>query len=410
MTQALITQLSEKRQTIWTQAQALLEAAATENRDLTAEESQTWEALNADLTGLRSRIDSVTTAMEENRAAEEALAKAVGSGAERHAGDGELEERMRSFLKGEARTVHISAADMREPWRRALSIGTPTAGGNTVPTSFYDQLVQHLVEGSGLLQLGPTMLNTASGENLEVPVTTSHGAAGAVGEGGSIAAASTDPAFAKRTLGAFKFGQLVKVPSELVDDTGVDLMGYIAESAGRNVGLALGTKLVTGAGTTEPLGVATSATAGKTGAGSVAGVFTADDLIDLFFSVIAPYRSSRSAGWLLKDASLGAVRKLKDGAGRYIFEPGLGMGAPDTILGKPVKTDPNVAAIAAAAKSVLFGDWSRYFVRMAGGVRFERSDDFAFDNDQVTFRCLIRGDGMLVDQTGAIKTFTGGAA
>lgn len=410
MSAELIKQLSEKRQNIWSQAQGLLDAAAAESRDLTAEEEQSWHRLNGDLTSLRSRIDSVTSAMEENRAAEAALASAIGSGAERHAGEGDLEERMRAFLKGESRGLVVAAADMRDPWKRALSKGTATAGGNTVPTSFYDQLVQHMVEGSGLMQLGPTVLNTASGENLEVPVTTSHGAAGAVAEGGSIAGSSTDPAFAKRTLGAFKFGQLIKVPSELVDDSGVDLLGYIAESTGRNVGLALGAKLVVGAGTTEPLGAATSATAGKTGAAAVAGVFTADDLIDLFFSVIAPYRASRSAGWLTKDATLGAIRKLKDGADRYIFEPGLGMGAPDTILGKPVQTDPNVAAVAAAAKSVLFGDWSRYFVRLAGGVRFERSDEFAFDNDQVTFRCLIRGDGMLVDQTGAVKSFTGGAA
>ena len=83
---------------------------------------------------------------------------------------------------------------------------------------------------------------------------------------------------------------------------------------------------------------------------------------------------------------------------------------PDTLLGKPVVTDPNVAAVALSAKSVAFGDFSAYFVRQVNGVRFERSDDYAFNTDLVTFRALLRGDGLTVDQTGAIKVFTGNAA
>ena len=81
-----------------------------------------------------------------------------------------------------------------------------------------------------------------------------------------------------------------------------------------------------------------------------------------------------------------------------------------TILGKPVITDPNVAAVALSAKSLAFGDLSTYYVRLAGGIRFERSDDFAFQSDLVTFRCIVRGDGILVDQTGAVKHFIGNAA
>lgn len=409
MSHTLIKQLTEKRQNIWSQTKELLDKAADEKRDLTAEEQEQYERLSTDMSELRQRIDSVTSTMEENRAAEEALAKAVGTGEQRKDPEApDLEARLRSFLKGEARAVSISAADMREPWKRALTKGTATAGGNTVPTSFYDQLVQHMVDASGLLQAGPTILNTDGGETLEVPITTSHGAAAMVAEAGTLA--GTDPTFGKRTLGAYKYGQLIKVSSELADDTGVDLEGYIADVAGRNVGLALAAHLMGGTGTNQPTGILTTATAGKTGAGSVGGAFEADDLIDLFFSVIAPYRNSRSAAWVVRDATLAGVRKLKDGDGRYLFAPAATFGAPDTLLGKPIYTDPNVPAVAAGAKSVIFGDISRYFVRLAGGVRFERSTDFAFDSDEVAFRAIIRGDGLLVDQTGAVKTFTGGAA
>lgn len=412
MSHAIIQALSERRQNIWHETKALLDTAAAEGRDLTAEEAGQYEARSADLTALRARIDLIEKSMQENRSAEEALTRLTGSPEERQAPEAQnLENEFRAMARGERRSVEISAEAMRPAWSaRALSKGTATAGGNTVPTSFRDQLVKHLVAQSGLLRLGPTVLNTSSGESIEVPVTTSHGAAGIVAEAGSIAGSSTDPAFAKRTLLAYKYGQIITVARELVEDTAVDLLGYIAESAGRNVGLAFGTHLITGDGSSKPTGIVTTAGAGVTGANSVAGVFTADNLIDLYYSVIAPYRNSPSCGWLMRDATMGAVRKLKDGASQYIFSPGLGIGAPDTILGKPVETDPNVAAVAAAAESVVFGDFSRYFVRLAGGVRFERSDEYAFDNDQVAFRTIMRGDGLLVDQTGAVKTFTGGSA
>jgi HK97 family phage major capsid protein len=93
-----------------------------------------------------------------------------------------------------------------------------------------------------------------------------------------------------------------------------------------------------------------------------------------------------------------------------MFQPSLVAGTPDTLLGKPIYTDPFVPAIATAAKSIIFGDWSQFFIRMVGGVRFERSDDYAFANDLVTFRALLRADSVLVDQTGALKHFIGNAA
>ena len=405
---SLIDQLAERRQNIWHEAKGLLDAASAENRDLTAEETGKYEAMSADLTALRSRIDLIAKTEQENRDIEASLSSMVGAPGERSGPTPDLNAAFRALAKGETRSVEIGAQEMGPVWTRALSKGTATAGGNTVPTSFRDQLIEHLIESSGLMLLGPTVLNTTSGENIELPVTTSYGAAALVAEAGTLV--GTDPAFAKRTLGAYKYGQLVKVSSELVADSAFDISAFIAKVAGRNVGLALAPHLITGTGSSQPTGVVTTATNGKTGGAGVTGAFTADDLIDLQYSVIAPYRNSPNAGWLMRDASMAAVRKLKDGASRYIFEPGLIGGAPDSILGKPVQTDPNVAAIALGAKSVLFGDWSQYFVRMAGGVRFERSDDFAFGTDEVAFRAIIRADALLADQTGAIKYFTGNAA
>lgn len=400
MSHALIKTLAEKRQNIWNESRALLDKAEAEKRDLTAEENEVFERQSADMTALRERIDSIETTMRENSEAEATEKRLLGEHQEQRGGE-DVNEDLRSFLKGETRSMAFPADG--KVWTRALSKGTATAGGNTVPTTFYDQLVEHLVDTTSVLQAGATVLNTASGEVIEVPVTTSHGTAAAVAEAGALA--GTDPAFAKRTLGAFKFGQLITVSRELVDDTAVDLVGYIARAAGRNIGLALGAKLATGAGTTEPWGVITRATTGVTGGTGVTGAFTADNLIDLMFSVVGPYRVNGS--WLVKDATLGSIRKLKDTAGRYLFDPAATVGAPDTLLGRPIYTDANMAGVALSAKSVAFGDLSAYFVRIAGGVRFERSDDYAFGNDQIAFRAIVRADGELSDQTGSVKLFVG---
>ena len=404
-----IKNLIEQRQGIWAQAKTLLDSAESENRDLSAEEQGSYDKMTGDLTSLRARIDRMVERNETDKDITESLRSLGLNSTEGQPGGADLTEQFRDLAKRRVSEVNISARDFGKALEsRALAKGAAATGGATVPTAFYDRLVEHMIESSGLMQLGPTVINTTGGETLQVPVTTSYGAAALYAEAAAIG--GTDPAFAQRSLGAYKYGQLVLVARELIEDSAFDLAGFIAKVAGRNVGLALGAHLVTGSGVAQPTGVITSATTGVTGAAAVTGAFSADNLIDLMFSVIAPYRNSSSAGWLVKDSTLGAIRKLKDGASRYLFEPAAIVGQPDSFLGKPIQTDPNVAAVALGAKSVAFGDFSAYFVRMAGGVRFERSDDFKFDTDQVAFRAVIRADGVTADQTGAIKVFTGNAA
>lgn len=264
-----------------------------------------------------------------------------------------------------------------------------------------------MIEVSGVLQ---TLLRTASGEQIQVPKTTAHSSpSGApIAEAGTLA--SSDPTFGQVPLDAYKYGILLQISHELLNDTGVDLAGYLARQAERALGNWLGGRLVVGTGTNQPNGVVTAATVGKTGGAGVAGMFTGDDLIDLFYSVIAPYRNSSSCAWMMKDSSIAGLRKIKDTTGQYLWAPGLTAGAPDTVLGKPLVTDPNVAAVALSAKSVVFGDFSTYFVRQVETLRFERSDDYAFNTDLVSYRAVVRADGDLVDTTGSIKVFQGNAA
>jgi len=395
--------LHEARLRAWNEIRAISDAAAAEERDFTAEDEAAWSKGNADIEAIDSRLGALIDAEKRTADIESALAKYGAPEAPAAPAELTVEDELRALGRGEVRSVVVPAE------RRDLTKGTATAGGNTVPTSFFGQVWEHMIESSAILQAGATVLNTASGESLEIPVTTAHSSGALITEGSSLT--ESDPAFAKRTLGAYKYGLSIQVSSELVADTGFDLLGYLARQAGRAVGNALGTDLITGNASSKPSGIVQTASTGVTGATTAAsGTFTADELIDLYHAVISPYRASTSCAWIMRDATLARVRKLKDTTNQYLWQPSMQLGAPDMLLGKPIYSDPNVAAVATSAKSVIFGDISTYYVRIAGGVRFERSDDFAFQNDLVTFRCVVRGDGVLADQTGSVKVFVGAAS
>ena len=114
------------------------------------------------------------------------------------------------------------------------------------------------------------------------------------------------------------------------------------------------------------------------------------------------------------DPSPGTLRKLTDTVGRPIWEPSTVLGAPDLLLGKPLVADPFMPAVGVGNTSILFGDFAQYYIRMVGGVRFERSDDFAFNQDLVSFRAVIRADGNLMNPPSyapqPIVAFKGGAS
>ena len=408
----VVKRLRERRQQVWEQAKAIADRAADEQRNFSGEEEGSWQQLNAELDALDQRIKNVLDGEQRAKDTEDAFARLNG----KPQVDGKpatdqtdgAAAQIRAMLLGEAgapRGVEVKPAGPINI--RSLTKLTAAAGANTVPTNFYDQLLQNMIEVSSILQAGVRILNTSGGETIQIPKTTSHSTAAITTEGSAIGV--SDPAFGQSSLGAYKYGVMVQVSRELVDDTGVDLQGYLAMETGRALGNAFGAHLVAGTGTGQPRGVLTDATLGVTTGTGVAGVPTADNLIDLYYSVIAPYRNSQSAAFLVKDSTMASLRKIKDTTGAYLFAPSLLQGTPSTLLGAPILTDPYMPATGVNNKSVLFGDFSTYFVRLAGGVRFERSDEYAFNTDLITYRALLRGDGALMDTTGAIKYVVGAA-
>lgn len=408
-----IKRIDEQRARVWEQAKALLDAAEAEDRGLTGEEEQTYERLSAELDELTKRKERLEQLARHEARVEASRDDAVVSPEER-ANDRVIEEELRALFRGQRDVVTVSLKDvqvrvgMDGRWEvRDLVKGTAGAGGATVPTGFVPRLVEHLVEAAAVRRTGATIISTSSGEDLQVPKTTAYGSAAIVAEGAAIS--ESDPTFGQVTLKAYKFGKLIQVSRELLEDTAVDILGFVAREAGLAIGLASGGKMVTGTGTNEPEGVQASSqlTVGKTGQTGQTTTVTGDDLIDLYHSIVSGYRGR--GVWLMLDASLAKVRKLKDNQGQYLWQPGLQAGAPDLLLGRPVVTDPAMPAMAANAKSILFGDFSAYYmIRDVNELEFRRSDDFAFANDLVTFRAVLRTDGRVV-AADAVKAYQNSA-
>lgn len=304
---------------------------------------------------------------------------------------------LRSLALGEVRNVHFETRDV-----------VKTSTGAPVPTSFYNQLVEHLVVVGPMLDPNiSTVINTAGGENLQIPRTSAFSTAAIVGEGTAIS--ESDPTFqAFTTLGAFKYSVLFQVSREMIEDSGVDLMGFMARQAGIALGTAANGGLTTGTGTVQPWGIVNRAGLGATGGTGVSGAPTYENLVDLAYSVNSAYRR-QGASWLGNAKAAAAVRKIKDASGAYIWQPAFQLGQPDTLLGHPWIENPDMADPATNAKSIVFGHTPSYFVRTVRGVDVARSDEFAFSADLVTFRATLRVDGDL-PQTGGVKYFVGGTA
>ena len=390
MSQSFIKAQAEARAKAWEEAKALLDSAAAEKRDLTAEEQDKFDRINADL-------DERAAAIETIRKAEEREAKAAAAAegfavSEVSKSDSDY---VRALAMGEIRSHHFET-------RGTL---TPSGASGLVPQSFVARVYDLAREVGPMLDVSE-VFQTQSGEDLKIPTLTAYSTAAIEAAGAEID--ESDPTFSSITLGAYKYAFLVPVARELIEDGGVDIADVLARQAGNAIGYAVNAALTTGDGSDKPNGIMTAAGTGVSGT-IAGGLFTADQLIDLVYSVDGAVRRLQGTGWLMSPTAIRNARKLKDNDGQYLFQPSLQAGQPDSLLGFRVYENPAVAAVGSAAASVGFGYLPSYKVRLAGGLRVDRSDDFKFANDLSVFRFMIRVDGDLSHQA-HFKIFKGSAA
>ncbi len=233
--------LRDRRLQTWEEAKKIATDAANEQRAMTPDEQGRWDVMQDEMEKLDQRIKSTLDAEKRAKDADQAFDDLEGrtkTGPEGPAAQRDFQEELRKWARGEQGSP--KALEIRHqgagPVNYRILTGpnaTGTASG-VIPTDFYDQLIAYLIEVSGLMQCGPTVLNTGGGETLQIPRATTHSTAASGGQAAALA--TSDPVFSQVTLGATKFGVLLQVARELIDDSGVDLLGYLAMQAGRAVG------------------------------------------------------------------------------------------------------------------------------------------------------------------------------
>ena len=393
-----IIEMREKRTKLLATMDGFLETHRDGKGVLSAEDDATYSGMEKELAALTNEIKR----MERREAIDAELSKPVstpitGKPMNGNAG-GEQEKtgRAADTYKSNFWNVMRSKAPMPQVIN-ALQVGDDAEGGYLVPDEYEHKLIEALEEENIFRRLAHT-IQTDSGER-KIPVVASKGTANWIDEEGPYV--DSDDNFTQITIGAHKLGTTIKVSEELLRDSVFNLEDYISREFARRIGAREEESFFTGDGNGKPLGVqadAGGAEVGVTAASATA--ITADELMDLFHSLKTPYR--KNAVWVMNDATIKAVRKLKDNNGQYLWQAALTAGAPNTLLGRPVYTSAYMPTIAAGAKSVAFGDFKYYWIADRQGRTFKRLNELYAMNGQVGFIGSQRVDGKLT-LTEAIK-------
>jgi HK97 family phage major capsid protein len=280
---------------------------------------------------------------------------------------------------------------------RAMTTGTAGTGGNLLTNQFSADVEISMLAWGGMLA-NSDVITTPTGEDFHLATIDDTGQVGALvaesADGHNSGAGGTVPTTGRLTLGSYKISsQMVLVPFELLEDNSYNLSSRLAQLLGTRLGRKSNAYWTTGTGSGQPNGIVTAASVGKTAAAT--GAVTWDEIMDLEHSVDPFYRAG--AKFMFNDSVLNAVRLLKDGDSRYLFNPNVSTGRPDTVFGYPLVINQDMADMATTTKSILFGDLSKYTIRRVNGVRFKRFDELYAANDQVAFEAIIRIDGDLLD-------------
>ena len=385
-------ELREKRAKAWEAAKAFLDAKAKDGAFASAEDAATYDRMEQEVMDLGKQIDR----LERQAAIDAELAKATSTPITNQPNgkaDGDSkqgrasDEYKRAFWNGMRNKMSYEV-------QNALSIGTDSEGGYLVPDEYERKLVQALEDEVFFRSLA-NVIKTSSGDR-KIPIVTSKGEAAWIDEGGQFP--ESDDSFGQTSIGAYKLATMIKISDELLNDSVFNIENYISKEFARRIGTKEEEAFFVGDGKGKPEGLFGSADLGVTAATVN---ITFDDVMDLFYSLRAPYR--KEATWLLNDSTVKAIRKLKDGNGNYIWQPSVRDGEPDRILNRPYRTSIYVPELAAGNRVMAFGDYSYYWIADRQGRSFKRLNELYATTGQVGFLACERVDGKLI-LSEAVKT------
>lgn len=380
------TELQVKRAKAWDDCKAFLESHRNDNGVLNAEDNATYDKMVAIVDGIGAEIDRME--------AIEAREKAMLGGKDPVVDNPSNGDPVNARESKEYRNAFVNYIRTKKA-SNALQEDTNSEGGYLVPLEFERVLYHARDKVDPIFSLaGKLVLNA---KEKAVPYVASEGAATLIAEEGSYS--DEDDSFGQVVFRAYKFGRICKASDELIADSAFDISAHLAESFGRAIGKAEAGYFWTGTGSSQPQGVMAAAGTGVTTA--AANKITADEIIDLYYSLPEEYRNG--AVFVFNDATVKEIRKLKDGNGQYIWAPGFN-GQPDTLLGKPLHTSAYIDTIAATKKVGVFANLAEcYKIADRSGFEFKVLNELYAANGQVGFRGTGRTDGKALYGSTGIK-------
>ena len=380
-----ITEMREKRAKLWNTMEGFLDTHRNDMGVLSADDDQTYCNMESELDSLTNEIHR----MERREAHEAELNKATsqalitrpeknGSGPEKmgRASDAYQEDFGR-HLRGKP-LVH-----------NVLSTTPDADGGYLVPTDFENQILQELEEENIVRRLAKVIRTQ---HERKIPVATGHSVAQWTAE--NAAYQESNPTFGQKQIDAYKLTDLCRVSTELLQDSAFNIEEYIRKEFARAFGIAEEEAFCVGTGTNQPTGIFTAngGTVGVTAASGTA--ITVDEVISLVYALKSPYR--RNAKFLMNDATVSILRKLKDQNGAYLWQPSVQAGEPDRLLGYEIYTSPYVPTVAAGSLAIAFGDFKNYWIGDRAGRTVQRLNELYATNGQIGYVATERVDGKVI--------------
>lgn len=413
-----ILEIKEQRKKLREQALEVLNKADAEKRSMSAAELEQYEKIDAEIDNMTREIAAIEKMTEMQRAA--------GESEQRVADEKNTNERSNPVSTKEYREAYASylrwgAAGLTPEERkiidtgkqaigeRALSAVTGASGGYTVPQGFFNEL-EIAMKAYGGMRSVARVIKTAAGNDLPMPSLNDTSNMGElVAENTAVTA--QDVSFGQIIMKAYKYSsKTVLVPIELLQDSAFNVEEEIKKLLAERLYRITNLHYTTGDNSSKPQGIITGATLGKTGTTGQTTSVMYDDLIDLEHSVDPSYRTSPSCGYMFHDSTLKALKKLKDGQQRPLWMPGVAVKEPDTFNGFTYTINQDMPVMAASAKSIAFGDMSKYIIRDVLDVMIVRISEKYIENGQVGFLCFYRTDGRMRDAgTNPIKYYQNSA-
>ena len=371
-----ILEMRQKRAELWDKAKAFLDEHQNENGVMSAEDTEEYERMERAEQMDREMNDPANPVLAGRP---ERPAPAVDN--KRGTASDAYKKAFWNSVRGR----------MNYDVRNALQVGELTEGGYTVPDEFENQLIEAL-QDENIMRGLVHVISTSSGDR-KIPLVTNYGTASWIEEEAQIP--ESDVAFNQITLGAHKLATAIRISQELLNDSAFDLASFIAHEFQRRAGAAEEEAILSGDGSHKPIGLlhdTLGAQVGVTTASATA--ITADELIDLQHSLKSGYR--RKAAFIMNDAAIKAIRKLKDGQGQYLWQPSIREGVPDMILNTRVYMSNYMPLVEAGNKVILYGDYSYYWLADRTGRTLQRLNELYAMTDQVGFKLTERLDGRLI--------------